>query len=160
MARFAGELQHSLIHPDLRRHWSDAAGNNAAKQAAIRANSPGGAWDSIVDPGLAGNAHMVCSNIATAYPTRLPNLRPDMIINHADVSVPHYFSAAVAARWRANAVFNAGVYKTGKQQEAVSQSLREAIRLFANYHIRNGALEHAPQPPPPATLQDHIRLYS
>ena len=158
VARFAGELQHSLIHPDVRQKWADAEGNSHVKQRVIREHTTD--WESIVDPGLAGNAYMVCSNIATAYPQRLQDLSPTMIVEAGDPKLIHYFSATVAARWRTNAVFGAGVYKTGNQQDAVAQALREAIRLFAHYKVNDGQLQHAPLRTPPTTLQEHIAWHS
>ena len=158
VARFAGELQHSLIHPDVRQKWADAEGNSYVKQHIIQEHTTD--WESIVDPGLAGNAYMVCSNIATAYPQRLQDLSPAMIVEAGDHKLIHYFSATVAARWRTNAVFGAGVYKTGNQQDAVAQALREAIRLFAHYKVNDGQLQHAPLRTPPTTLQEHIAWHS
>ena len=159
VARFAGELQHSLIHPNLRDEWESS--DLAARIPLLRSTS---SWHDLVDPGLAGNAQLVCHNIETAYPSRLRGLRPEHIINDRasdkDKQVVYHFSAAIAARWRANAVFNASTYKTGNQQVAVEQALREAIRAFSHYRLSNDQLLYQPPPPPPSSLQEHILITS
>lgn len=159
VARFAGELQHNLIHPSLRDEWKKC--DLAARPQLLRSQR---SWHDLVDPGLAGNTHLVCRNIETAFATRLQGLKPEHIINGApsnnDPQVVYLLSAAVAARWRANAVFNANTYKTGNQQVAVEQALREAIRAFSNYRLVSGVLLYQPPAPPPSSLQEHILLTS
>lgn len=142
-ARFAGELQHNLIHPDVRFQWKDAVDKGEPGPDAI---SDAVRWDELVDPGLVGNARITCHNIADAHP-RLRGLKVEWILQCDDDSVLDLFCAAVAARWRANSVFAAGPYKTGNEQKAVLHALNEAISLFRDYAVRNDQLISSPRPP-------------
>lgn len=140
-ARFAGELQHNLIHPGLRHRWKEAKENGRLGPDAIDSTQ----WNEIVDPGLVGNARITCRNIADAHP-RLQGLQVEWILDSADGSVLDFFCAAVAARWRANSVFAAGPYKTGNEQQAVLHALNEAVSLFRDYAVRNDQLILSPRP--------------
>lgn len=140
-ARFAGELQHNLIHPGLRYNWKDAKDTGREGVDAIITDD----WTKIVDPGLVGNARITCRNIADAHP-RLQGLQVEWILDSADGSVLDFFCAAVAARWRANSVFAAGPYKTGNEQQAVLHALNEAVSLFRDYTVRNDQLISNPRP--------------
>jgi hypothetical protein len=140
-ARFAGELQHNLIHPDLRYRWKEEKQNGRDGPEAINSTQ----WTEIVDPGLVGNARITCQNIADAHP-RLQGLQVEWILDSADGSVLDFFCAAVAARWRANSVFAAGPYKTGNEQQAVLHALNEAVSLFRDYAVRDNQLISSPRP--------------
>ena len=140
-ARFAGELQHNLIHPGLRYNWKLAKEAGQDGPEAIDSTL----WTDIVDPGLVGNARITCQNIADAHP-RLQGLRVEWILNSEAHSVLDFFCAAVAARWRANSVFAAGPYKTGNEQQAVLHALNEAVSLFRDYAVRDNQLISSPRP--------------
>ena len=142
-ARFAGELQHNLIHPDVRHTWKEKVDKGGQSSDAVPADKP---WHDLVDPGLVGNARITCQNIVDAHP-RLRGLGVELILNSDEPSVLDFFCAAVAARWRANSVFAAGPYKTGNEQQAVLHALNEAVSLFRDYHVRDNQLTLSPRPP-------------
>ena len=144
-ARFAGELQHNLIHPGLRFTWKNRELHQEEGTDVIKRVGPN--WAEIVDPGLVGNARITCKDIADAH-FRLRYLTVDMILACDDYSILDFFCAAVAARWRANSVFAAGPYKTGNEQQAVLHALREAVALFRDYKVEHGNLTLSARQPP------------
>jgi len=151
-ARYAGELQHTLIHPDV-RHAFKGQDIEAAQRNAIRAVAP--TWHTLVDPGLSGNARIACQNIEDALP-KLYGLTVEKILEYRDEKddiLLDYFCAAVAARWRANTVFAAGPYKTGNEQNAVSKALNDAVRLCRDFTITGDRLVYAKRARQPTTLE-------
>jgi len=149
-ARFAGELQHNLIHPSVRYKWKACSPSDTV---ALIQGLPS-SWDAIVDPGLAGNARIACKNIADAHHPRLRGLTVDMILAIEDESLLDFFCAAIAARWRANSVFAAGPYKTGNEQQAVLHALNEAMSLFRDYTVAGGLLHKDDTRRPPTSLAE------
>lgn len=157
-ARFAGELQHNLIHPALRKMWKDSA-SESDKVRSDLIKQTFEEWRHIFDPGLVGNASIACKNIEQSFPDRLRGLNVDIILN-TDMHEPlEYFCAVTAARWRANSVFSAGPYKTGKEQNAVIVALNDSIALFSDYVLMNGTLMHMPRRAAPQTLSELRNMY-
>ena len=152
-ARFAGELQHNLIHPTLRRDWKSAPTENDQQKLVQKTATR---WTDVVDPGLVGNARIACKNIANEFPHDLGSLTVEHILKGNVNNAIEIFCAVVAARWRANSVFSAGPYKTGKEQQAVLYALNEAILLFRNYKINSSdELEYnSNYKKPPRTLYE------
>jgi len=152
-ARYAGELQHTLIHPDVRHAFKDQI-TEVAQRNAIGAVAP--TWHTLVDPGLSGNARIACQNIEDALPN-LYGLTVDLILEYTDPKADillDYFCAAVAARWRANTVFAAGPYKTGNEQNAVSKALNDAVRLCRDFKINGNRLVYEKRERLPTTLAE------
>lgn len=152
-ARYAGELQHNLIHPQKRYQMKEAKTTIVDQNwAAIKMG--GTKWHELVDPGLSGNARIACQNIADALP-RLRGLTVEHVLNQDDDPLPlDYFCAAVAARWRANMVFAAGPYKTGNEQNAVLHALHDAVRLCRDYVIEDSKLKRAERPKAPTSIAE------
>ena len=148
VARFAGELKHTLIHPTVRNTYEEHGDeNDAFTHLHALCN---GSWDMVMDPGLSGNARIACENLARALP-QLQGLTVDMVLDYGvDDQLLDYFCAAVAARWRANTVFAAGPYKTGNEQNAVTRALKDAVLLCRDYRVVNRKIEkvHHPQRAP------------
>lgn len=153
-ARFAGELQHNLINPHLRYNWKSAV-TDVERDGIVSGCTN---WREIVDPGLVGNTSIACRNISAAYPHTLHNLQVEHILECEDARALEYFCAVTAARWRANTVFAAGPYKTGKEQNAVVQALNESIALFKYFVIKNGRLLEETIQSTPETLSELRKL--
>ena len=115
------------------------------------------AWTVLVDPGLAGNARMACSDIASHNP-RLRGLTMDHVMkcakqlvhtnNEHDCMFLDFFCGAVAARWRANSVFAAQPYKTRNEQNAVAQALLHSNVRMHEFAIIHDTIQYDPRPPP------------
>ena len=153
VARFAGELKHTLIHPTVRNTYEQHV-NEDDQYDAIHAHC-GGLWHNVMDPGLSGNARIACENLARALP-QLHGLNVQMVLEYDDDNhLLDYFCAVVAARWRANTVFAAGPYKTGNEQNAVTRALKDAVLLCRDYRVVNSNIEKAVhQPHAPTTLAE------
>ena len=157
-ARYAGELQHTLINPRKRKLLKDAKldGIDDTMELWREIQLGGNAWDDIVDPGLAGNARIACQNVADALPN-LHGLQVDDILsyggeNHKELL--DYFCAAVAARWRSTTVFAAGPYKTGNEQSAVRIALKDALQLCRDYRLVDRTIEWNPRPKAPTCIAE------
>jgi hypothetical protein len=152
VARFAGELKHTLIHPTVRNVYEEhGAGNGAYAKMDAKCD---GLWDKVMDPGLSGNARIACENLARALP-QLQGLTVDMVLESKDYKLIDYFCAAVAARWRANTVFAAGPYKTGNEQNAVTRALKDAVLLCRDYHVTDSKITKVSNVPrAPTTLAE------
>lgn len=115
------------------------------------------AWTVLVDPGLAGNARMACSDIAAHNP-RLRGITMEHVIkcskklvhdnNEHDCMFLDFFCGAVAARWRANSVFAAQPYKTRNEQNAVAQALLHSNLRLHEFAIIDDQIKHNPRKPP------------
>jgi len=137
VARFAGELKHTLIHPTVRNVYEehlDGSGSYAAMHDECQER-----WHKVMDPGLSGNARIACENLARALP-QLQGLNVQMVLDSKDDKLLDYFCAVVAARWRANTVFAAGPYKTGNEQNAVTRALKDAVLLCRDYHVTDSQI--------------------
>jgi hypothetical protein len=152
VARFAGELKHTLIHPTVRNVYEEHGAGNGA-YAKMHKHCKGD-WDKVMDPGLSGNARIACENLARALP-QLQGLTVDMVLESKDYKLLDYFCAAVAARWRANTVFAAGPYKTGNEQNAVTRALKDAVLLCRDYHVTDSKIRKVSNVPrAPTTLAE------
>jgi len=137
VARFAGELKHTLIHPTVRNVYEEhGAGNDAYAKMHAECQER---WHKVMDPGLSGNARIACENLARALP-QLQGLNVQMVLDSKDDKLLDYFCAVVAARWRANTVFAAGPYKTGNEQNAVTRALKDAVLLCRDYHVTDSQI--------------------
>lgn len=150
VARFAGELKHTLIHPTLRNVYDE---NVLVANAAGRMHELcDGQWDKVMDPGLSGNARIACANLACALP-QLNGINVGMVLRYSgDSNVLDYFCSVVAARWRANSVYSASNYKTRNEQAAVTRALKDAALLCREYRVIRGDIVHIGVPPAPTTL--------
>lgn len=163
-ARYAGELQHTLINPLKRQQLKDAKldGYDDKKDLWNAIREGGDSWDDIVDPGLAGNARIACQNVADALP-RLHGLQVEHILSYNgqnEKELLDYFCAAVAARWRSTTVFAAGLYKTGNEQVAVRVALKEALQICRDYSLVNNNIEWCPRPKAPTCIAEiPVNLY-
>jgi hypothetical protein len=153
VARFAGELKHTLIHPTVRTKYADGQDDRDAT-ANMHAYCQG-QWDKVMDPGLSGNARIACENLARALP-QLQGLKVEMVLEYkGDENLLDYFCAAVAARWRANTVFAAGPYKTGNEQNAVTRALKDAVLLCRDYRVIGNTIKKVSNlPRAPTTLAE------
>lgn len=152
VARFAGELKHTLIHPTLRNVYDEnvLAANAAGKMHELCE----GQWDKVMDPGLSGNARIACANLSRALP-QLGGVTVEMVLKYSgDDNVLDYFCSVVAARWRASSVFAAGPYKTGNEQNAVTRALKDAVMLCREYTVVDSALVHTGVLRAPTTLAE------
>lgn len=159
-ARYAGELQHTLIHPEKRRRLKDAKLDGLPD--LWKAIKDGGHdWDNVVDPGLAGNARIACQNVADALPA-LHGLQVHHIlkyIGNRDAELLDFFCAAVAARWRSTTVFAAGPYKTGNEQNAVRIALKDALQICRDYCLVDDVIKWQPRPKAPTCIAEMPTAY-
>jgi hypothetical protein len=155
VARYAGELQHILIHPDVRESFKTTLVEDD-RYNEMMALTQQGMWYKLVDPGLSGNARIACQNIENALP-QLHGITVDSVIQYTDdkqEELLDFFCAAVAARWRANTVFAAGPYKTRNEQAAVTRALNDAVRLLGDFFMDGNRLKYTKRPRPPTSLNE------
>lgn len=143
-ARYAGELPHDLIHPTTRLcidsklsrgQYAAQADRDREVEAAINAITDAPDWETFVDPGLACNARIACSDIASRLP-RLHGMKVKHALEYMDEAAPDaatftdFFCAVIACTWRFNSVMSAQPYKTKYEHASVQQALRIAsLRL-------------------------------
>lgn len=157
-ARYAGELQHTLINPQKRKQLKDAKldGYDEPAELWVQIRQYGHDWDDIVDPGLAGNARIACQNVADTLP-HMHGLTVEHILNYRgtkDKELLDFFCAAVAARWRSTTVFAAGPYKTGNEQSAVRVALKEALHICRDFRLVNNAIVWSPRQKAPTCIAE------
>jgi len=164
-ARYAGELPHDLIHPSTRRRIQLRLKKGEYESEDIRVleveSEIGNAhsWETFVDPGLAGNARIACTEVASLLP-RLTGMNMNHVNRYTSGIVegePHhafldFFCAVVACTWRFNSVMAAQPYKTKFEHEAVGKALRLASNRLHEYSIENDHIQYRPRRPP-RTLQ-------
>jgi len=160
-ARYAGELPHDLIHPTtririeerLRRaQYANAVDRSREVEAAI--NEMGGTtWETFVDPGLACNARIACSDIASRLP-RLHGINVTHALNYMSGNAAHadmftdFFCAVIACIWRFNSVMSAQPYKTKYEHASVQQALRIASLRLADFLLDGDKITHCARKPP------------
>ena len=161
-ARYAEELPHALIHPATRAsiearlsrgQYTAQADRDREVEAAINALPGRPTWETFVDPGLAGNARIACSDISS----RLPRLY-GMNVNHALAymdgnttaadTFADFFCAVIACTWRFNSVMAAQPYKTKYEHGAVQQALRIAALRLTDFAMYDDQIKHSPRKPP------------
>jgi len=155
VARYAGELQHVLIHPDVRDSFKTTPDEDDRYTDMMQLTKQG-QWDMLVDPGLSGNARIACQNIENALP-QLHGITVKSVIEYTGNKhdeLLDFFCAAVAARWRANTVFAAGPYKTRNEQAAVTRALNDAVRLLGDFFMDGDNLRYRKRARPPTTFAE------
>ena len=162
-ARYADELPHDLLHPSTRLRIKKRLDEGGYVSEAIRVQeverefdeNGGCTWEDLVDPGLAGNARIACSELAQMLP-RLHGLTIRHVIDYvssANANEQHacffdFFCAVVAFTWRFNSVMAAQPYKTKYEHEAVQQGLRTASHRLRDYCLVHNTIHHNARMPP------------
>lgn len=160
-ARYAGELPHDLIHPTTRRRiedrlrrgqYANAVDRSREVEAAIT-EMGGTTWETFVDPGLACNARIACSDIANRLP-RLHGINVTHALNYMSGNAAHadmftdFFCAVIACTWRFNSVMSAQPYKTKYEHASVQQALRIASLRLADFLLDRDEITHCARKPP------------
>ena len=165
-ASHAGELPHNLIHPTLRTRIETRLSNEGHADPASRLRDVESeiqrmgpvTWETFVDPGLACNARIACSDIANLLP-RLWGMQVTHVMNYAGQTehaamLTDFFCAVVACTWRFNSVMAAQPYKTKNEHAAVQLALKVASQRLRDFALVNGSIRHAPRPRPPSSLAE------
>ena len=164
-ARYAGELPHDLIHPSTRRRIRQRLEQGEYASTDIRIHEveqeigTNHSWETFVDPGLAGNARIACTEVSNVLP-RLAGMDMNHVNRYASnvagderqAAFIDFFCAVVACTWRFNSVMAAQPYKTKYEHEAVVKALRIATNRLREYSLHNDQIQYTPRQPP-RTLQ-------
>jgi hypothetical protein len=161
-ARYAGELPHDLIHPTTRQcidtklnqgQYSAPADRDREVEAAINALPGTTTWETFVDPGLACNARIACSDISSRLP-RLYGMGVTHAMNYMRTNTPDaatftdFYCAVIACTWRFNSVMSAQPYKTKYEHASVQQALRIASLRLTDFAMDGDQIMYRARKPP------------